>query len=79
MREGADRLIAAADLGAPTGEVDVAAAKLPTDIERGQPDRLQRNRIETHPDLALNGADALDAADTTDPLQLTADHVFNEE
>jgi len=34
--KGADRLVASADLGPPAGEIDVAAAKLPADVERGQ-------------------------------------------
>ena len=58
--KGADRLIASADLGTPAGEIDVAAAKLPADIERGQSDPLQPHRIESHPNLALDAADALD-------------------
>src|SRR5262249_60183579 len=70
---------APADPGPPAGEIDVAAAKLAADIERGQSDPLQPNRIESHPDLPPDAADALDAGDAADPLQLTDDYVLDEE
>ena len=76
--KGADGLVAAADLGAPAGEIHVAAAKLAADIERGQADRLQPNRVEPDPDLALDASDAVDPGDAANPLQRTDDHVVHE-
>src|SRR5262249_57165926 len=59
----ADRLVATADLGASAGEVDIAAAQLPADVDRGETERLQPHRVETNADLALDTADAIDACD----------------
>ena len=50
------------------GEIGIAAAKLAADIERSQADALQPERIEPHPDLALDAANAVDARYTPDPL-----------
>ena len=65
--KGTDGLVATANLGPPAGEIDVAPAKLPADIERGQARRLQPNRIEPYPNLALDATDALDAATPRTP------------
>jgi hypothetical protein len=49
-----DRLVAAADLGAAAGKIHVASAKLPTDVEWSQADRLQPNRVKSDADLAFD-------------------------
>src|SRR6516225_6913761 len=50
-RERAYRLIAAPDLGPPAGKVGIAAAQLTAHINRSNTDPLQRNRVESDPDL----------------------------
>src|SRR5262249_15610475 len=52
--EGADRLVASADLGASAGEVDDGAAQAAADVERGQPHGLQPVGIEADADLAVD-------------------------
>ena len=76
--EGADGLVASANLGAPTGEIHVTPAKLAADIERRQADRLEPNRIEPDPDLALHASDAIDPRDPANSLQCPYDHVIHE-
>ena len=76
--KGTDGLIAAADLGSPAGEIDVAAAKLAADIERRQADRLEPDRVEPDPDLALDASDAIDPGDPAHPLQRADDDVVDE-
>ena len=76
--ERADRLLAAADLGAAAGEIDVAAAQLPADVERGQADGLQPDRIEADADFALDRADQFDAADAAHALQRADDDILDE-
>src|SRR4051794_30472491 len=76
--ERADRLVAAADLGPAAGKIGVAAAQLAAHIERGYANPLQRNWIKSDADLALDAADALNAADATQPLQLAHDNVRHE-
>ena len=44
----------------------------------GQADRLQPDRIEPDPDLALDAADALDPGDAANALQRADDHVLDE-
>ena len=76
--EGADGLVASADLGAPAGEIHVTPAKLAADIERRQADRLEPNRIEPDPDFALDASDAIDPRDPANSLQRPYDHVVHE-
>src|SRR6266487_2657097 len=54
----------------PVGSAILVAAKLAADIERGQSDALQPDRIKSNADLALDVADTFDGADAADSLQL---------
>ena len=70
--ERADRLLAAGDLAAPAGEVDVGGAQLPVDVAGGDAEGQQPVRIERDADLALDAADALDLRDALDALHARA-------
>ena len=76
--QGADRLVATADLGAAAGDVDIGAAQPLADVKRGQPDGLQSVLIERDQNLPVDTADALDEADATDTLQFAFDNVVDE-
>src|SRR5262249_47402998 len=76
--ESTDRLVTRADFGPAARQIDIAAANLPADIERGQTDGLQAYRVEAHADLAIDAANPLDTADTANALQTAHDHVLHE-
>src|SRR6516165_3972368 len=76
--ERANRLVVTANFRAPAGEIGIADAQLVADIDRSDADTLQRDRIETDLDLALDTADAVDAGDAANTLELADDHVLHE-
>jgi hypothetical protein len=76
--ERTNRQVTSANLGPPAGEVDVAPAKLPADIERSEPEALQANRVEADPYLAFHATDTLDSSHPAHPLQLADDHILHE-
>ena len=55
--ERADRLLAAADLAAAAGEIDVGGAQLPVDVAGGDAERVQPVGIERDADLAVDAAE----------------------
>ena len=74
----ADRLLAAADLGAAAGGVEVQRAQLLVNLDRGDAERLHARRIELDADLAADAAAARHLRDAGDVEQALGDRVVDE-
>ena len=62
-RDRADRLLGAADVGAPARRIALHLAQLARDLGGGDVQRLQPRRVELDADLAVHAADPRDRAD----------------
>ena len=74
----ADRLVAAAEIGAAAGHVDVGRTQRPVDVAGGGAERVQPVGVELDLDLARHAAIAVDAGDALQALQLADDRIVDE-
>ena len=74
----ADRLVAAAEIGAAAGQVDIGRAQRAVDVAGGDAERVQPVGVELDLDLARHAAIAVDAGDALQALQLADDGVVDE-
>ena len=74
----ADRLVAAGELAAAAGQVDIGRAQRAVDVGGGDAERVQPVGIELDLDLARHAAVAVDARDALQALQLADDRVVDE-
>ena len=77
IAEHAHRLLGTRNLGAPAGAVHVALAELLIDLRSGNALRLERGRIQDHPDGAVDATHALHGGDARQAQQALGDRVVD--